>query len=260
MIGLLNEVFTMRFISPKSALAAIVMMLSACGVPIDLPDPGPGSQSGPAPVSSADRKVAGMAPAEARQAFAEVTRRVEPVAERSCREMTSGVNCDFLIRIDPNPNAPPNAYQSLGQNGRPLITFTRSMLGQIANPDELAFVMGHEAAHHIRGHIARQQQNALAGAVLLAGLASLSGGSAAEIANAQDIGATVGARSYSKNFELEADQLGTVITHKAGYRPSVGVKFFARLPDPGDRFLGTHPPNPDRVRVVQQTIDRYGLN
>ena len=120
--------------------------------------------------------------------------------------------------------------------------------------------MAHEAAHHIEGHLARQQQNAVAGSVLLAGLASLAGGSAADISNAQDLGAIVGARSYSKEFELEADRLGTLITHKAGYRPSVGVKFFDRLPDPGDRFLGTHPANPDRVRIVQETITRYGLN
>lgn len=246
----------MPFLRSKLCLAAVVAaLLAGCDIPLDVPDPGAGRT-----VPAQTRQVSGMTPAEAQRAFAVVTRNVEPVAERSCRELTAGINCDFLIRVDPNPNAPPNAYQSQDRNGRPVITFTRSMLGQIANHDELAFVMGHEAAHHIRGHLARQQQNAVAGAVLLAGLASLAGGSAAEISNAQDIGATVGARSYSKNFELEADELGTLITHKAGYRPSVGVKFFDRLPDPGDRFLGTHPPNPDRVRVVQQTIARYGLN
>ncbi|CUH89175.1 TPR repeat-containing protein YfgC precursor [Phaeobacter sp. CECT 5382] len=233
---------------------ATSVLLAGCGVSLEVP---PQSSAVPAPAA---QRVSGMAPVEARQAFGEVTRRVEPVAERSCREMTTNLNCDFLIRIDPDRKAPPNAYQSLSKSGRPVITFTQSMLGQIANRDELAFVMSHEAAHHIRGHLARQQQNAVAGAVLLAGLASLAGGTAADISNAQDLGATVGARSYSKGFELEADELGTLITHKAGYRPSVGIQFFYRLPDPGDRFLGTHPANPDRVRVVQQAIDRYGLN
>ncbi len=239
----------------KLTFAVTSLLLAGCDLSLDVPSP-----SSASPTASSAQNLSGMAPAEARKAFATVTRHVEPVAERSCREMTSGMNCDFLIQIDPNPKAPPNAYQSLDKSGRPVITFTQAMLAQIANRDELAFVMSHEAAHHIRGHLMRQQQNAVAGAVLLAGLASLAGGSAAEISNAQDIGASVGARSYSKNFELEADELGTVITHKAGYRPSVGIQFFYRLPDPGDRFLGTHPANPDRVRVVQQTIDRYGLN
>ncbi|WP_293575642.1 M48 family metalloprotease [Phaeobacter sp.] len=203
---------------------------------------------------------AGFSPAEAQIAFAEVRRVVEPVSERECRARSEGLNCDFLIRIDPNPAAPPNAYQSLDRSGRPIITFTRRMLGQIANRDELAFVMSHETAHHIRGHLARKRQSAVAGSILLAGLASASGASAADIARAEDIGAIVGARTYSKTFELEADELGSIITHKAGYRPSVGVRFFERLPDPGDRFLGTHPANPDRITVVNDTIRRYNLN
>lgn len=238
----------------KLLFAATSVLLAGCGVSLE-----GASQSSAVPVATA-QQVSGMDPTEALQAFGEVTRRVEPVAERSCREMTTGLNCDFLIRIDPDRKAAPNAYQSLDKSGRPVITFTRSMLGQIANRDELAFVMSHEAAHHIRGHLARQQQNAVAGAVILAGLASLAGGSAGDISNAQDLGATVGARSYSKGFELEADELGTLITHKSGYRPSVGIQFFYRLPDPGDRFLGTHPANPDRVRVVQQTIEKFGLS
>lgn len=195
-----------------------------------------------------------------RAAFAAVQSVVEPVAERECRNRTSGLNCDFLVSIDPDRNAPPNAFQTVDKNGRPRIVFTQAMLGQLANRDELAFVMSHEAAHHIRNHLARQRENAISGAIILGGLATLAGGTPADVANAQDLGATVGARGYSKEFELEADELGTIITHRAGYRPSEGVKFFYRLPDPGDRFLGSHPSNPDRIKVVQATIRQFGLN
>ena len=66
---------------------------------------------------------------------------------------------------------------------------------------------------------------------------------AAGVDEATKLGAQVGARSYSKDFELEADALGTVITHRAGFSPLKGAAFFTRIPDPGDRFLGTHPPN-----------------
>ncbi len=228
----------------------IALSVAACDVSVD---------SGPAPAVVATSGK-GFTPAEASAAFRAVTSAVEPVAERECRSRTQGLNCDFKIQIDPDSRAAPNAYQSLDSKGRPIITFTQSMLGDITNRDELAFVMSHEAAHHIRGHLARQQENALSGAVIFAGLATIAGASASDIANAQDLGAMVGARSYSKDFELEADQLGAIITHKSGYRPSEGVKFFARLPDPGDRFLGTHPANYDRVKVVNDTIRKYGLN
>lgn len=194
---------------------------------------------------------------QASRAFVEVTRRVEPVAERECRAMTNGVNCDFRIVVDDNPKQPPNAYQTLDRNGRPIIAFTIGLIADARNADELAFVMSHEAAHHIRGHIARQQQNALAGAVIFSGLATLSGGDPTAVQSAQELGAQVGARTYSKEFELEADELGTILTIKSGYDPIKGAQFFNRIPDPGDRFLGTHPPNAQRIAKVRQTAANY---
>jgi Zn-dependent protease with chaperone function len=188
---------------------------------------------------------------QAARAFAQVTTRVEPVAERECRSRTSGVNCDFRIVIDDRVGQPSNAYQFLDKNNRPVIAFTLKLIEEVRNADELAFVMGHEAAHHIRGHIARQQKNAVAG--IFAGLATLTGASAAGVDEATKLGAQIGARSYSKDFELEADALGTVITHHAGFSTLNGAAFFTLIPDPGDRFLGTHPPNASRIQTVRNT-------
>lgn len=187
------------------------------------------------------------------RAFARVVAQVEPVAERECRARTSGVNCDFRILVDDRPNLPANAFQTLDENQRPILVFTLALLDEARNADEIAFVMGHEAAHHVAGHIARQKQNAAAGAVIFGGLASITGGDPGAIESAQRIGAQVGARSYSKDFELEADALGTVITARAGYDPVRGSEFFNRIPDPGDQFLGTHPPNAKRLETVRQT-------
>jgi predicted Zn-dependent protease len=186
------------------------------------------------------------------QQFITVVQRVEPVAERECRARSPQSNCDFRIVVDDRPGQPPNAYQTLDRNGQPILAFTLPLIAQVRNPDELAFVMGHEAAHHISGHIPRQQQNAAAGAILLGGLAAITGASQTVVDQALDIGAGVGARSYSKNFELEADALGTVITHRAGYNPVRGAEFFSQLPDPGNRFLGTHPPNAQRIETVRR--------
>ncbi len=179
---------------------------------------------------------------------------LEPVAERECRRLTSGVNCDFLIRVDPDPRAEPNAFQSLDRRGRPVILFTAALIDNTRSADELAFVLSHETAHHILGHLDRQARHAAAGAAIFGGLATLDGASPAAVIRAQELGAAVGARSYSKDFELEADQLGTVIAFRAGYDPLRGADYFARLPDPGDRFLGTHPPNAARVWVVTETM------
>ncbi|WP_299151264.1 M48 family metallopeptidase [uncultured Tateyamaria sp.] len=187
------------------------------------------------------------------RAFSAVVARVEPVAEQECRRRTSNVNCDFRILVDDRPNQPPNAFQTLDDNNRPIIVFTLALLNEARNADEIAFVLGHEAAHHVEGHIARQKQNAAAGAVIFAGLATLTGGDQGAVESAQRIGAQVGARSYSKDFELEADALGTIITSRAGFDPIAGAQFFNRIPDPGDRFLGTHPPNAQRIETVRRT-------
>lgn len=194
-----------------------------------------------------------LSQSQATRNFNAVVGRLEPVAEQFCRQRTTGVDCNFRIIIDDRPDQGVNAYQTLDRNGRPIIAFTPGLIAEARNRDEIAFVMAHEAAHHIEGHIPRQQQNAALGAVLLGGLAGALGSTSADAINtAQQVGATVGARSYSKAFELEADALGTRITAAAGYDPLRGAQFFFRIPDPGDRFLGTHPPNADRLRTVQQ--------
>ncbi|MFT6076093.1 MAG: putative Zn-dependent protease [Yoonia sp.] len=179
--------------------------------------------------------------------------RIEPVAEQMCRQRNPRQNCDFQIVIDDRPNQPVNAYQTLDRNGRPIIAFTVPLIADARNSDEIAFVMAHEAAHHIEGHIARQQTNAVVGAALIGGLAGVFGATdQSTIDAATRLGASVGARTYSKDFELEADALGTRIAAAAGFDPLNGAQFFFRIPDPGDRFLGTHPANADRLRTVQR--------
>lgn len=188
--------------------------------------------------------------------FVAVVAQVEPVAEDYCRRMSRVSNCDFRIVIDDRPGQPANAFQTLDNAGRPMLAFTVALIRDARNRDELAFVMGHEAAHHIAGHIPRQQNTALAGAMLAGVLAQVTGADQDVVHSAQDLGATVGARRFSKDYELEADSLGSEIAFRAGFDPMVGAAFFDRIPDPGDRFLGTHPANADRKRTVAATLAR----
>ncbi len=73
---------------------------------------------------------------------------------------------------------------------------------------------------------------------------------------AQAFGADIAARQYSQEFELEADVLGAEIAFRAGFDAERGAAFFARLPDPGDRFLSTHPPNAERRAAVAAAVRR----
>lgn len=245
-----------RLAGPLLAMLA----LAAC-----VPYGGPVMPSAPLPQSTGQGGAGGnsgghpgpLSPEEAARNFVVVVDRVEPVAEAMCRVRTPTQNCDFLIVVDDRPRQPPNAFQTLDRSGRPILGFTVALIADARNADEIAFVIGHEAAHHIAGHIPLTQRSAATGAVLAGILAQASGAAPAAVRSAQELGAAMGARSYARDFELEADALGTEIALRAGYDPVRGAAFFDRLPDPGDQFLGTHPPNAQRKETVRAVAARF---
>ena len=57
---------------------------------------------------------------------------------------------------------------------------------------------------------------------------------------------------FTREFELEADALGTRIAAAAGYDPIRGAQYFNVVPDPGNPFLSTHPPNAQRINTVRR--------
>jgi predicted Zn-dependent protease len=229
----------------QSLFAALLLLLGGCVATY------------PAPPVIQQPSATAVQPARvAAENFLTVVSRVEPLAERYCRSRGVARTCDFRIVIDDRPGQPPNAFQTLDSFGRPVIGFTLALIADARNPDELAFVLGHEAAHHIAGHIPQRQEQAMSGALLAGVLAQASGLSPEEIKAAQNLGAEVAARSYSREFELQADALGAEIALLAGYDPIKGSGFFDRLPDPGDKFLGSHPPNAQRKALVVATVRR----
>ena len=203
----------------------------------------------------------GPIPDSAAARFVAVAARVEPVAEDLCRRLRQGpLNCNIEIAVDDRPGQQPNAFQTVDGSGRPYVVFTLSLIELAQSADELAFVMGHEAAHHIAGHIPRREESARTGALLAGVLAAASGLSTEEVRQAQGFGASIGAQRYSQDFELEADALGAEIALRAGFDPVKGAAFFDRLPDPGKGFLNTHPANTMRKEVVADTVRRLTGN
>ncbi|WP_375691968.1 M48 family metallopeptidase [Pseudooceanicola sp. LIPI14-2-Ac024] len=209
--------------------------------------PGPGLMSPGRPQDQAEI---------AAHRFVIVVKTVEPVAERECRRQSPRLNCDFLIAVDDRPGQPVNAFQSEDDTGRPVLIFTLALIGDVRNEDELAFIMSHEAAHHIRNHLALQNVNASIGARVLGDLATAAGASVNDVELASRVGASIGARRYSQQYELEADELGARIAEAAGFDAVAGALYFTRIPDPGDSFLGTHPPNAARMEIVRRAVGR----
>lgn len=232
----------------NTVMAILALALSGCVTPSD-----------PDPKTTAHEKVttASVKPpvnqSVSERGFMTVVRQMEPVAERECRARTTATKCNFKIVVDNRPDRRPNAHQTQDKHGRPVITFALTLIKEARNQHELAVILGHEFAHHIKGHIPKGHASAVEGAVIGSLMAAEYGAGAADIEKATKYGRLIGGRKYSKEFELEADALGTIITVRSGFDPLIGVKYFTRIPDPGNRYLGTHPPNAKRIAIIRRT-------
>lgn len=226
----------------KAILLPLVLALSACGVPTVAPPPTTPSQTFSPEVQAAASR------------FVRVVDRIEPTAEAYCRRDAPDLNCDFQIAVDDTPDAPINAFQMRDNGGRPLIVVTVPMIAYVRNDDEMAFVLAHEAAHHIARHLDRRRETTRASALIFATAAASTGASGAALETAAQLGASLGSRAYAKDYELEADAIGARIARAAGFDAINGARYFERAPDPGNRFLGTHPPNANRVEAVRAAL------
>jgi predicted Zn-dependent protease len=112
---------------------------------------------------------------------------------------------------------------------------TRQLVGLMNNEAELAGVLGHEVAHVAARHSQRRQQraqrNSILGVLGAIGSSILLGNS--ELGNLLSRGAMQGSQmltlSFSRNQELEADDLGIQYLDKAGYDPRAMATVLASL-------------------------------
>ena len=232
-------------------LAALCLLLAACGTTYAVPETGPGAGA-----SLPVRDAAGRTPGN----FARVAARIEPAAEAFCREEAPGapaIYCDFRLLLESDPRMPPNAFQTRARSGRPVVVMSASLLKEMRSDDEIAFVLAHETAHHVAQHIPKQQQRQVFGALVLGGLAQATAGpggiSDQALRDIMDLGAYVGGRAYSQNYELEADWLGAFISARAGYDPALGAPIFGRpalASSGGPVILSSHPASPQRTALA----------
>ncbi len=222
---------------------AVCLFLMAC----DLPAPTGGSTSNfRTPSAQKQRQV--------ELNFLVVLRQMEPTIEAECKRRRGARLCDFQIIIDDRPDQPANAFQTVLDDGTPILGFTQALLYDVRNREELAFVMGHEAAHHILDHLGRQKKRADREAAEFERQAESVGATRAEIEQAKGVGAQVGVLRFSADYEIEADVLGARLTKRAGFDALKGSAYFEKLPDPGNGVISTHPPNERRKQAVREEL------
>ena len=124
-----------------------------------------------------------------------------------------------------------------------------------SNTDQLAFIMAHEMAHVIQGHVMeRMLSNTLIKAITRGGHLR-----AAITGSLGKLGTEFLERAYSQENEFRADTFAVRLASSAGYDPTGAIDLFLHLePLQTDPFLGqyfsTHPPFNTRIKNIQDVI------
>jgi predicted Zn-dependent protease len=153
---------------------------------------------------------------------------------------------EVLAGGEPNAFALPGGY----------VFITRSLVELCEmSPDELAFILGHEMAHVMRGHALDRILSQAA--LRMATRVAPSVGAVSAAVKGAGLKALAGA--YSRDNELEADELGLRLADAAGFDPAAAQRLMQRLAALHGRaaeglmarYFGTHPAPADRARRMR---------
>lgn len=132
------------------------------------------------------------------------------------------------------------------------IYVARGLVQFVGNEGELAAVMAHEIAHGLLDHRTSKQQDAVVGSLLGAAVSAAIG------ADVTNLGANIGALSYSKAYEREADYVGLYILARAGYYLGDAYTMWQRMSGISasrGTFLDSHPAFAERLGLLRATND-----
>lgn len=161
-----------------------------------------------------------------------------------------GQTYTFVVTDEPfvNASATADAY----------IFVTRGIISHFNSEDELAGVIGHEIGHVVGRHVRKRQSLSRLGE-LLSYLGWAGTGSSSMFGLSKQLTGILGAE-YGREYELEADELGTSYLIAAGYNPHGLLdsmyqtssyedyqKTVKNLPTPYRGITGSHPATAKRI-------------
>lgn len=140
------------------------------------------------------------------------------------------------------------------------IAFYFGILQQLQlNDDEVAMIMGHEAAHALREH-ARERMGKTAATRIGAGVLSAFLGLGNTGDTLLNMGGQLLTLKFSREDESEADLIGIELAARAGYDPAAGVTLWQKMAEASKgappQFISTHPSGPTRIRDIQDNLPK----
>jgi len=184
---------------------------------------------------------------------------VDRVGQKLVRESVAGQTewqFDFHLLADPRVV---NAFALPGGQ----IFITAALFNRFTTEGELAGVLGHEIGHVVARHSAQRMAKqeltqGVTGAVVVAS------GSSNEAMLANAVAQLVNMK-YGRDDELQSDQLGVRIMADAGYDPRAMISVQEILAQEAaggapPEFMSTHPSAPNRIEVIEETIEEIYPN
>lgn len=157
-----------------------------------------------------------------------------------------------FLASEPNAFALPGGYIFVS---RPIMELC------LWDESEVAFILGHEMSHVIKGHAIERivMNSAISTASRAAPVRGVLG------PWLKRVGVQFLETAYSRDHELEADRLGVRLARAAGYDPQAGIRLLGRLaelkaaPDPLNlgEYFSTHPTFDLRIRSIQQFLRKH---
>lgn len=145
------------------------------------------------------------------------------------------------------------------------VAFYTGILPICQDENGVATVMSHEIAHAVAKHgnerMAQQLAVQLGGTALSVALSEQPETTQRLALSAFGLGAQFGVLlPYSRQHELEADELGIYFMAMAGYDTSEATDFWQRMSQQGGErppeFLSTHPSPENRIKNIRETIPK----
>ena len=182
------------------------------------------------------------------------------VAERLARA-TGDAARDFKWHVSLIQSPQVNAFCLPGGK---IAVFT-GILPYARTESGLAAVMGHEMAHAVARHGSqRLLRTSMAQTLMMGASFSLSD---MDPRQRQTVMAAIGAGAqygvllpFSREHELEADQMGLIYMARAGYNPNEAISFWERMSEAGGQqppeFASTHPAHGTRIEQLREFMPR----
>lgn len=140
------------------------------------------------------------------------------------------------------------------------IAFYFGILEQLQlDDDEVAAIMGHEAAHALREHAReRMAKTTLTRGAIEIGSALLGLGDLGRMA--AGVGEQLLTLRFSREDETEADLVGLELSARSGYRPSAGISLWQKMGAASQgappQWLSTHPASSTRIRDMEVNLPK----